>query len=120
MELTLIHTSRNVIASVMPKSGSISGSGDILDLMGSARYQGADGVIIREAELPPEFFDLRSGIAGEILQKFSNYQMKIAIVGEFAKYRSNALNAFIIECNRGKHIFFVGTVEEGMERLTSL
>jgi len=31
-----------------------------------------EGIILREEDLAPEFFDLRSGLAGELLQKFVN------------------------------------------------
>ena len=89
---------------------------DATDLLGNADYQGASKIIMKETNLDPQFFNLRTGLAGEILQKISNYHMKLAIVGEFEKYNSNALNAFIIECNRGNHIFFVPDIESAMKK----
>lgn len=103
---------------LVPDARPLGTAGDILDLMGSAIHQGANALIIHQQDLPSGFFELRTGIAGEILQKFSNYQMKLAIIGDFGQYNSHALNAFIIECNRGRHIFFVGTHEQALERLT--
>jgi hypothetical protein len=44
-----------------------------------------------------------------------NYGCKLAIVGEFDKYASNSLNAFILECNRGHQLFFVGDIEKAKE-----
>ena len=41
---------------------------------------GAIGLILTEAELSPQFFDLRTGVAGELFQKFTNYRLPIAIV----------------------------------------
>lgn len=38
------------------------------------------GLILGEEELPPSFFDLSSGIAGELFQKFVNYRIPLAIV----------------------------------------
>ncbi|MDO4771844.1 DUF4180 domain-containing protein, partial [Porphyromonas sp.] len=55
----------------------------------------------------PDFFDLKTKIAGDILQKFSQYQMPLVIVGDFSKYKSKSLNDFIFECNKGKQINFV-------------
>ncbi len=46
-----------------------------------------------------------------------NYNMKIAIVGDFSKYNSKSLKDFIYECNKGKHIFFKSTLEEGLKSL---
>jgi hypothetical protein len=51
---------------------------DVTDAIGSCF--GATGLILTEADLSPEFFDLRSGLAGEFLQKFTNYRMRVAIV----------------------------------------
>jgi hypothetical protein len=41
---------------------------------------GTAGLLLTEAELAPAFFDLKSRFAGELMQKFVNYQMPLAIV----------------------------------------
>jgi hypothetical protein len=51
---------------------------DIADTIGACF--GAEGIILIEADLAPEFFDLSSGLAGELLQKFVNYGLRAAIV----------------------------------------
>lgn len=38
------------------------------------------GLLLRESDLGPAFFDLRSGIAGELFQKFVNTRIPLAIV----------------------------------------
>lgn len=83
---------------------------DALDLMGSLYYQGFEKIILHEKDISPSFFDLKSGFAGEVLQKFSNYRMQLAIVGDFEKYASKALRDFIYECNKGKLVNFVSSV----------
>jgi hypothetical protein len=45
--------------------------GDISDALGACL--GAEGLILTEGDLAPAFFDLRSGLAGELFQKFTNY-----------------------------------------------
>ena len=40
----------------------------------------AKGLILTEEDLAREFFDLRSGLAGELFQKFMNYKLRVAIV----------------------------------------
>ena len=52
--------------------------GDISDALGACL--GSKGLILTESDLAPEFFDLRSGLAGETFQKFINYQVRVAIV----------------------------------------
>ena len=46
---------------------------DALDIMVNAYYEGAESLILYEMNLGPEFFELRTGVAGEIMQKFANY-----------------------------------------------
>ena len=64
---------------VASESGiSIRSFSDISDALGSCL--GTDGLILTESDLTPEFFDLRSGLAGELFQKFVNYKLRLAIV----------------------------------------
>jgi hypothetical protein len=57
---------------------SVRSFGDISDALGAAI--GTDGLILTEGDLTPDFFDLRTGLAGELFQKFINYQIQVAIV----------------------------------------
>ncbi|MBU1101276.1 MAG: DUF4180 domain-containing protein [Bacteroidetes bacterium] len=61
--------------------------------------------------------ETQSGLAGEILQKCINYRLKIAIVGDFEKYKSKSLQALIIESNRGNQFFFVADAAKAKEML---
>ena len=88
------------------------------ELLMNCRYQGADSLIIHEENLPPTFFDLKTGLAGEILQKFSTYSGRLAIIGDFSKYDSNSLRDFIYESNKGRRINFVSTFEEAVRVLS--
>lgn len=89
-----------------------------LDLIATVRYETkCDRIILDKSLVSEEFFKLSTGIAGEILQKFVNYQMKLALVGDYSKYTSKPLKDFIYESNKGKDFFFVGSVDEAIERL---
>lgn len=91
---------------------------DGLDLLGNLYYQGTDKIIIYEKNITPAFFDLKTGIAGDILQKFAQYGMPLVIVGDFSKYGSKSLNNFILESNKGKHIHFVASRSEAIKSLS--
>jgi hypothetical protein len=41
---------------------------------------GAAGLIITESDVAPEFFDLKTGLAGELFQKFTNYQLRLVLI----------------------------------------
>jgi hypothetical protein len=57
---------------------AIRSARDINDVIGACF--GAAGIIFDEADLAPEFFDLRTGWAGELFQKLVNYGLRAAIV----------------------------------------
>ena len=93
---------------------------DALYLMADLRYQGFDSLILHEKNLNPDFFNLKSGLAGDILQKFSTYNVRIAIIGDFSKYPGKSLRDFIYESNNGKQVFFLGDKETAVRKLLSV
>jgi hypothetical protein len=106
-----------IIAEILPGVDLISNPDDILDLMAEARYNGSSTMIIQDRSLHPDFFDLKTRVAGEILQKFSNYRMRLAVVGNFSAFKSKSLQDFIRESNRMGTIYFVGTIDEALSKL---
>lgn len=90
---------------------------DALDLMADCYYSGNEGIIMYEPQIMPEFFDLKTGIAGEILQKFSNYDMRLSIIGDFTKYTSKSLRDFIYESNKVGRVNFVESIGEARDKL---
>lgn len=91
---------------------------DAVDLLGNSDYLGAIGTIVMKEHLNPDFFDLKTGLAGDILQKFSNYRKKLAIVGDFSNIESKSLRDFIRESNRTGFINFVESREEAKSVLS--
>lgn len=57
---------------------SIRAFSDISDALSACL--GTAGIILTEQDLAREFFDLRTGLAGELFQKFINYKVRVAIV----------------------------------------
>ncbi|MEY8760697.1 DUF4180 domain-containing protein [Chryseobacterium tongliaoense] len=106
------------IAEAVSDNLIIQSAQDALDLLGNAYYQGFDRIIIHEKNITPEFFDLKTKLAGDILQKFSNYRVRLAIVGDFSTYQSKSIRDFIFESNKTRHIIFVDTTEKALEKLS--
>lgn len=106
------------IAEVNSENLLISSASDGLELLGNLYYQDFDRIVLREENIAAEFFDLKNGMAGEILQKFSNYRVRLAIVGDFSKYTSKSISDFIRESNKLKQINFVTTTSEALEILS--
>ena len=93
---------------------------DVLDLFGELYGQYYDGIILYERNIIPDFFDLQTRLAGEILQKFSNYRIRLVIVGDWSKYTSRSLEAFICESNKGKTVNFSSSPTEALKLLSRI
>jgi hypothetical protein len=94
---------------------------DALDLMATVSYnEGCSKILIRKSNIVEDFFELRTKLAGEILQKYTNYQVKLAIVGDFEGYESKSLKDYIYESNKGMQVFFLKDQASALEALHRL
>ena len=119
MKITTIKEKNVEIAVVNSSEVLITDVQSALDFMATVNYEvGCHRIILNKSAICEEFFNLRTGIAGEILQKFINYQVKIAIVGDFSVYTSKSLKDFIYESNIGKDIFFLSNEKQAVDRLS--
>lgn len=121
MEIQKITTNNTQIAHVVANEIIIDDLQTAIDLMMTVNYDlGVKNIAISKRLINDKFFILSSGLAGEVLQKFINYQFRIAIYGDYSKYTSKPLKDFIYESNKGRDIFFVSTLEEAVEKLSSI
>lgn len=118
MKIIVNQKDSSKVAVVTADSLILTDAQSALDLMATVRYEcGCDKIVVNKLNVCDDLFDLKTGIAGEILQKYTNYRMKIAIVGDFSIYGSKSLKDFIYECNKGNDILFLATEEEAVDRL---
>ena len=90
-----------------------------IDFIMTIKYEtNCNKIALNKEAIVEDFFILSKGLAGEILQKFINYQTKFAIYGDFSKYTSKPLKDFIYESNNGKDILFVNTEDEVIDKLS--
>ncbi len=92
-----------------------------LDLVMTVKYEtNATKIVLDKKAVCEEFFILSTGMAGEILQKFINYHVQVAVYGDYSRYTSKPLKDFIYEANHGKDFFFVSTKEDAIQKLTEI
>lgn len=109
------------IAIVDSEDTLIKDGSSALDFFATIQYDsGCDRFVLKQSHFVSDFFELKSGIAGEVLQKIVNYRMKLAIVGDFSIYSSKSLSDFIYEMNSGKDVFFLNSEEEVIDRLANI
>ncbi|MEV0387342.1 DUF4180 domain-containing protein [Nonomuraea sp. NPDC050643] len=97
-----------------PDGEPLRATRDVLDLIAEAWGSGATWVAVPAGRLPADFFSLRTGVAGEVAQKFAQYRLGLAIVGDVSRHTaaSNALAAWVTEANRSDHLWFVKDLAE--------
>ena len=119
MTITRIEKNGIICAVVNSDEPVIIDAQSALDVLMTAKYEaGTKNIVINKKLITEDFFILSSGLAGDILQKFINYEGRIAIYGDYSHYTSKSLRDFIYESNKGKHVFFVSTEDEAIEMLT--
>ena len=112
MQIKVLDEENNIVEMVSGKVLIRNGQ-DALDLMGEAEMQ---DLVLQEHNFEADFFDLKNGKLDEVLQKFTNYQVRLAIVGDFEKFKDSNLKDFIFESNNGGNYLFVSSVGEVLKR----
>jgi hypothetical protein len=104
---------------VVEPDGVVIRGREARDLMAEAFGEGATMVAIPVGRLEHAFFDLRTGVAGDILQVSATYRTRLAIVGELPEpaRSSAAFTALVRESNGGTHHWFVASLDALRERL---
>ncbi|MFD7285702.1 DUF4180 domain-containing protein [Streptomyces sp. NPDC059863] len=103
-----------------PSDGEpLRGEREALDLIGDAFSLGAAWVVIPTDRFEDAFFRLSTRVAGDIVQKFVNYRLRVAVVGDIARHTADsaALRDFVRESNRGTQLWFVPDIEALSARL---
>jgi hypothetical protein len=104
-----------------PDGEQLRSEADALELIGEAMSAGARLVVIPAERLADDFFHLKTGLAGQIVQKFVTYHLRLAIVGDISQHlaRSRAFHDFVYEANHGTQLWFLPTLHELTARLQS-
>jgi len=68
----------------------------------------ADGLLLESADLGENFFDLSSGLAGELFQTFNNYGKKLALVVSDTSIYSRSFQQLVLEHQYHSSIRFFG------------
>lgn len=91
-----------------------------LDMIGETFGSDVSTILVPRARLAPSFFDLRSGLLGAVAQKFSNYRMRLIVLGDISAEvaSSNAFRDHVRETERGGTVCFARDVDEAARLLS--
>ncbi|OTG85592.1 hypothetical protein B9T31_10520 [Acinetobacter sp. ANC 4558] len=116
--LHLIHDTRVLI---LPKSNTSQYSlHNIHNLMDLAFSTQAELLVLPIEHFDDSFFQLNTQIAGEFIQKFINYKIRLAFLGNIDKFlhQSKAFTDFVYESNLGASCWFVQNIDELKQKLS--
>ncbi|WDZ87386.1 DUF4180 domain-containing protein [Micromonospora cathayae] len=115
----LVHLAGVPVLACAPDGPPLCGAADAANVVAEVAGEHVEVVLLPVERLAPEFFTLRSGVAAAVVQKFVNYHLRVAVVGDIAGQvaRSSSLRDFVEESNRGRHLWFVATPADLADRL---
>lgn len=116
MNIQTVIAGNNHISEIISKDVLIKNTQDALDIIGNAP---SEYIVLYEHNFEKDFFDLNTRKLGEVLQKFTNYRIKLAIIGAFDKYQSESLKDFIYETNKHGEYLFVSSMDNVVTRWKS-
>jgi hypothetical protein len=104
-----------------PAGPPVATTQDALDLIGAA-FLGAEVVAVPATRLDERFFSLGTRFAGEVMQKFVNYRLRLVVIGDISRHlaASSALRALVHESNRADHVWFVPDLDALDARLREM
>ena len=118
MTIQIIEQNNIVCAVINSDEKVFTDAQSALDVLMTARCDAdTKNIVIDKKLIVEDFFILSTGLAGEILQKYTNYGGRIAIYGDYSRYTSKPLKDFIYESNKGKDVFFVATLEDAIDMM---
>lgn len=91
-----------------------------VELIGEALGSGTELIVVPVERLEDDFFQLKSGLLGQIIQKFVLYRRRLVILGDFSHYEANsrAFKDFVYETNRGNQVWFLPSLQALDESLS--
>jgi hypothetical protein len=114
MKATLVASPKGDISRIAELATPLQTGSDLLEVLMNSP---SDTVALDAADLDEPFFDLRTGVAGDMLQKVSNYRMRLIILGDFTKVESSSLRDFIYESNQRGQVIFTDSLESAIAKL---
>jgi hypothetical protein len=116
---TLTEINGQRVLTFAPTEPTLGSEDAAVDLIGEAFSSEASVVVVPVDQVVADFFTLSTRVAGEVVRKFTNYRIRLVILGDIAGQlaASDNFRAFVHEANRGKEIWFVANADELTTRL---
>ncbi len=112
MEALNIHTDKGDYLICEPGTGVISSGQDLLDIIANCFGMDKCRLVVHAPDLHPDFFDLKTGLLGEVFLKLSNYRVKTAFIVDYGQIQSERFKELMYEHKRSHEIRFFDDLTE--------
>lgn len=105
-----------------PEAGPrLATEADAVDVIGAGFESSAQVIAVSVGRFDDMFFHLSTRMAGEFIQKFVTYRIRLAILGDISAHTSTsgALRAFVHESNRRDEVWFLADEDALRARLSA-
>ena len=92
----------DALAPTLECIGSVAELNDALAIVAASYELNATRLLLRDKQLPAEFFDLKTRFAGEFIQKLVNYRIAVACVFDDSASVGERFREYIEEAKRGR------------------
>ncbi|HZU86540.1 MAG TPA: DUF4180 domain-containing protein [Anaerolineaceae bacterium] len=120
MEYQLIESNGVKIIDCLPDGGVIANEDDALALVALCGENHTDRVLLNSSNLTNDFYYLRTGLAGAVLLKFSNYHIRAAAILEPKLVSRGHFREMVTETNQGNQFRVFYNRELALKWLGSL
>jgi hypothetical protein len=102
--------------------GPFENASKVVRLFGDAMGEDASTLVVPADALADDFYNLRTGFAGDVLQKAANYRIRFAVVGDITRHveASKAFHDLVVESERATGYCFVPDADALERRLALL
>jgi PadR family transcriptional regulator AphA len=103
MNYRVVEQGRKKYIECVPSVKCIENERDALELVVICGENETNRLMLHAENLTEDFYQLRTGVAGEILQKFATYFVKVAAVLSPELVNQGRFRDMVLEANRGRH-----------------
>ncbi len=107
------------IVETVPDSGVIQSEEDALDLVAACGEFRSSRLLVHHENLAGDFYNLKSGLAGDVLLKFSNYHLRVAALIPAERIGEGRFAEFAMETNRGRQFRIFQNRQDALEWLSN-
>lgn len=118
MTYRIVKNSENHYIEYINLENQIKSEQDALELVSLCVEHNIYLLMLHKESLSEDFFKLKTGLAGSVIQKFINYNIRVAAVVPLELTQQGKFKEMILESNKGNHFRVFENLDSAEQWLT--